>query len=117
MSKNGNHVSWDIVKWSAPACPDSVSTEADHRVALLGRQEDFECILLAKFGMTAKTIQRFTGLRQGQVTYRLKKGQVRISDFRNGKGQYAEMVFHGMAKMAAARLTHELRQLEQHGRA
>lgn len=111
MKTNG-HATWTLDQWHAPACPDGVSKELEHRVAFLGRQEDYECVMLAKFGMTHDTIASFTGLSKGQVGYRLKKAGVKVTDFRMGIGAYAQIVMQHTAARAAKLLVHELRQLE-----
>jgi hypothetical protein len=46
----------------------------------------------ASYGLAGKYIARMTGLRVGQVSYALKKAQVRITDYRNGLGNVATIV-------------------------
>lgn len=103
------HENWSLAKWRAPAAPDGTGNEPNHRVAFLARQEDFECLMLARFGMTTDTIASFTHLSRGQVSYRLKKAGIRIRDFRYGIGPYAEIVFKQTAHKAAQYMTWQLR--------
>jgi hypothetical protein len=46
----------------------------------------------ASYGLAGKYISRLTGLRVGQVSYALKRAQVKISDYRNGLGNVATIV-------------------------
>lgn len=102
---------WTVDLWRGPAPPDPLDKEMAHRVAPLARQEDFDCCMLASFGLTTTTISAYTGLSRGQVGYRLKQNKIRIRDFREGKGPYARMVFEYLDKRAANQLTNNLRRL------
>lgn len=105
---NGNG-HWSLAKWHNQAAPDSMRLELEHRVAFLARQQDFDCVMLAKFGMEAETIARYTRMSKGQVHYRLKKLGVKLRDFRQGKGAYARLVFEGLKRRAAQQVTIEVR--------
>jgi hypothetical protein len=100
---------WTLEKWNGPAPPDALDKEMEHRVAVLARQEDFDCCLLASFGIKARVIAEYTGLSIGQVTYRLQQNKIKINDFREGNGPYARMVFEYLDRRAANQLTYNLR--------
>ena len=100
---------WTLDLWHAPAPPDGQRRLMKHEVGFLARQADFECVLLAQFGMSVKTIAQFTGLSANQVHYRLAKLDLSITDFRKGQGPYAQMVFNYLGKRAAKLATTELR--------
>lgn len=102
---------WTLAKWRAPVVPDTRNREKDYRVAFLAKQEDFDCAMLAEFGMELKTIAGYTGLSLGQVMYRLKKLNIRVKDFRQGRGQYARLVFKHLDKLAAQQLITDVRRI------
>jgi hypothetical protein len=62
------------------------------RAELLGGGLRHDAVFYASYGLAGKYIARMTGLRVGQVSYALKKAQVRISDYRNGLGNVATIV-------------------------
>lgn len=100
---------WSLAQWEHIPPPDKLTNERDHRVSFLAKQKDFDCVLLAQFGMTMKTIAKHTGLTTGQVSYRLKKSNVKIQDFRRGVGPYAQMVFQYLGRRAAQQVTMDFR--------
>lgn len=100
---------WTLAKWHPIAAPDGMRHELEHRVAFLARQQDFDCLMLARFGMELKTIAGFTHMSVGQVHYRLKKLGVKVTDFRRGHGVYAQMVLDGLKARAARQITVEVR--------
>ena len=99
-------------KWQAPAAPDKRDDAKEWQVLPLANQADFECCMLGRFGMTVKTIAGFTGLSEGQVSYRLKKAGICIRDFRNGHGDFASMVFGVATNRGAKLVIEELRTKE-----
>lgn len=94
MRANGQ---WTIQRWHSMPAPDSQHNELIWRVGGLSKQENIEVITLANLGMTLKTISQFTGLTPGQVSYRLHVFGIRVSDFREGRGPIAQMVFERLA--------------------
>lgn len=110
MSYSNGHKIWSLKQWDAPRAPDTLDKEKHHTIAFLAKQQDFDCLMLAEFGMELKTIARHTGLSKGQVSYRTKKAGVRVRDFRQGMGPYARMVFQYLGKHAARQLTMEVRE-------
>lgn len=106
MTHNGE---WTLAKWHPPVPPDGMRHELEHRVAFLARQQDFDCLMLARFGMELKTIARHTRMSVGQVSYRLHKLGVKVQDFRRGQGVYARMVLEGLKARAARQITVEVR--------
>jgi hypothetical protein len=109
MTTNGTKV-WTLAKWEPIPPPDTLDKEKTHSVAFLAKQADFDCLMLAEFGMSMKTISGYTGLSIGQVSYRLKKAGVFIQDFRNGRGPYAAMVFQYLNKPASRQLIADVRE-------
>ena len=104
---------WELKQWEAPTAPDQrTEKEKEWQVLPLANQQDFECVLLGRFGMTMNTIAQFTGLTKGQVGYRLKKAGIRTTDFRNGKGDFASMVFGVATKPGAKLVINEIRTKE-----
>lgn len=83
----------------------------DYRVSFLSKQDDFDCVMLAEFGMELNTIAGYTGLSVNQVVYRLHKLGVRIRDFRQGRGKYARLVFEHLGRRAAAQLVTDVRSI------
>jgi len=53
---------------------------------------DFKVLLLGSFGLSTWAIAQKTGLSFGQVLYRLKKGSITRSDYRNGQGMAALVI-------------------------
>jgi hypothetical protein len=74
-------------------------------------REDYECALLGALGFSSRYIQSKTGLRNGQITYRLRKAQISRMDFRNGQSVYAKLVLRNMRSVAEPKLIKELYQL------
>ena len=74
-------------------------------------KEDYECALLGALGFSSRYIQGKTGLRTGQITYRLRKAHISRMDFRNGQSVYAKMVLRNMRAVAEPKLIKELYQL------
>lgn len=105
-----NYDNWKLSKWRAPAPPDGLATEPDHRVANLARQENIEIMLLGSFGMKIKTIAAFSHVSEASVRYRLKRMGIRIQDYREGKGPIAAMVLGRCTNMAAKKAIAMVRQ-------
>jgi hypothetical protein len=80
-------------------------------VDYLHRRDDYECALLGALGFSSRYIQSKTGLRNGQITYRLRKAQISRMDFRNGQSVYAKLVLRNMRSVAEPKLIKELYQL------
>jgi hypothetical protein len=74
-------------------------------------KEDYECALLGTLGFSSRYIQSKTGLRNGQITYRLRKAHISRMDFRNGQNVYAKLVLRNMRAVAEPKLIKELYQL------
>jgi hypothetical protein len=62
------------------------------KAELLGGGPRHDAAFYASYGLAGKYISRLTGLRHGQVSYAIKLGKVRISDYRNGIGNVATIV-------------------------
>lgn len=101
-----------LTKWALPQAPDRHSlNHSDRHVALLSKQEDFETIMLASMGLTAKAITKRSGYSVGQVYYRLRKAGVKITDYRNGTSVFAQLVMEQVGRKAAQKLTQNVRAL------
>jgi hypothetical protein len=80
-------------------------------VDYLHNKDDYECALLGALGFSSNYIQGKTGLRTGQISYRLRKAHIRRMEFRNGQSIYAKMVLRNMRSVAEPKLLKELYQL------
>jgi hypothetical protein len=80
-------------------------------VDYMHNRADYETALLGALGFSSRYIQSKTGLRTGQITYRLRKAQISRMDFRNGQSVYAKMVLRNMRSVAEPKLIKELYQL------
>lgn len=54
--------------------------------------EDLRCAILAGLGFSTQFIMEETGLTASQISYRLKKGQLKRADYRNGESAIAQRV-------------------------
>lgn len=79
-------------------------------VDYLSHDEDNECALLGALGYAGRYIESRTGLRPGQVDYRLRKAQIRRTDIRNGRGRWAKLILSNMRDVTQPVLTEYLRQ-------
>lgn len=52
--------------------------------------DELRCAILAGMGFSTKFIMAETGLSPSQISYRLKKGQIKRADYRNGQSAMAE---------------------------
>ena len=77
------------------------------RISWAGNGTAFETLLLGSLGFSAKFIGGKTRLSNGQVYYRLKKGDVHIKDYRDGKGPGAQQVMLSARAPVASRLRHK----------
>jgi hypothetical protein len=85
-------------------------------VDLLHDEDDFECALLASLGFSTHMICDKTGLRPHQVTYRLGKGEIKRSDYRNGSSPVARAMLRQHTDIAEPVLRAQLQKtLRKHG--
>lgn len=61
---------------------------------------DFEAILLGSLGKSTQFIMMQTGLSPGQISYRLKKQQIRRMDYRNGISELSQRLLTVERKVA-----------------
>jgi len=66
--------------------------------------EDFHCALLGSLGFSSRLIASRTGLSNSQIAYRLRKGQIRRTDYRNGDSVLAERVITQTRRVALKEL-------------
>lgn len=59
--------------------------------------EELECAILASLGFSTRFIEARTGLTPCQVTYRLKKADIKRADYRNGESTMAQRVIDRVA--------------------
>ena len=71
-------------------------------------REDYECAHFGALGFSTRFISHETGLRPGQITYRLKKANLSRMAFRNGESIYARLVLRNMREVTAEKLVKHL---------
>ena len=54
--------------------------------------EDLRCAILGAMGFSTKFIAEQTGLSPCQISYRLHKGSIKRTDYRNGESAMAQRV-------------------------
>jgi hypothetical protein len=59
--------------------------------------EDLRCAIMGALGFSSKFIGEQTGLTPCQISYRLKIGNIRRSDYRNGNSHIAQRVIDKVA--------------------
>jgi hypothetical protein len=74
-------------------------------------REDFDAALLGSLGMATAAISARTKLRKGQVSYRLRKAGVRLSDYRSGDSHMAKTVLKNMRPILERELYAHLKDL------
>lgn len=72
-------------------------------------QADHWCIILALRGRSNKSIIRETGLSPGQISYRLKKFEVKRMEYRDGTSAFAKQVDKVTDKLAEKALLDHIR--------
>jgi hypothetical protein len=77
-------------------------------VDLLHDEDDFRCALLASLGFSTNMICDQTGLRPHQVTYRLHKGELKRSEYRNGTSAVAQALLRQHTDIAEPVLRKQL---------
>lgn len=102
---------WTLAKWHPPAPPDGMRSELAHRVAWNAKPEDYQCVILAGAGLCVAAISARTGLSPGQIHYRLAKWDVRITDYRQGRGPIARAILENSTRLVAGLLEKKLRAL------
>lgn len=71
--------------------------------------DDFKCALLGSLGFSTRLIMQHTGLTPSQIGYRLRKGDIRRSDYRNGESSVAENLLQRARTVAVPALKQHLR--------
>jgi hypothetical protein len=62
------------------------------RVDFLENVMDLRSLILGSLGFSTEYIKRQTKLTPGQIQYRLRKGVVKRTDYRNGRSSVAKLV-------------------------
>ncbi len=82
------------------------------RVDLLSGS-DFKCALLGSLGFSTRLIMQHTDLTPSQIGYRLRKGEIRRSDYRNGESSVAASMLQRARVVAVPALKEHLRSVVQ----
>ena len=69
------------------------------RVNLLA-DDDFKCAIMGSLGFSTNLIMRHTEFTPWQVGYRLRKAEIRRSDYRNGESAVAESMLQNARVIA-----------------
>lgn len=80
------------------------SARPRHVQLLAGK--DFACVLLGSLGFSTRLIVAHTALTPAQVGYRLRLGNVRRADYRNGESPVALAMLH-KARVIARPVVHK----------
>lgn len=83
-------------------------TATPRRVNLLNGS-DFKCALLGSLGFSTRLIMTHTDLTPSQIAYRLRKGEIRRSDYRNGDSAIAHNLLQRARVVAVPALKEHLR--------
>ena len=62
----------------------SLATRTNPRKVNLTEGSDFACALLGSLGFSSRYISEHTAFSTGQISYRLRLGGIKRSDYRNG---------------------------------
>ena len=71
--------------------------------------DDFRCAVPGSLGFSTRLIMRHTGLTPSQIGYRLRKGEIRRSDYRNGDSSVAENLLQRARTVAVPAIKQHLR--------
>lgn len=82
------------------------------KVSFMLNQNDFRAALLGSMGFSNDHIQRQTGLTLCQITYRLRKAGIRLTDYRNGTSPSARQVMIVAQDKIGDKLKNDLRKVE-----
>ena len=85
------------------------------KVELL-KGDDFKCALLGSLGFSTKLIMQHTDLTPGQVGYRLRKGNIRRTDYRNGESAVASALLNKARVIALPTVKEHLRNVLENQR-
>lgn len=72
--------------------------------------EDFKCALLGSLGFSTRLIMQHTTLTPSQISYRLRKADIRRADYRNGESSVAENLLQRARTVAVPALKQHLRE-------
>lgn len=73
--------------------------------------DDFEAAFLGSLGFSTRCIMKHTKLRPGQITYRLRKAEIRRIDYRDGTSDTAKQVLKSLRDVLEKDLNTYLRDL------
>ncbi len=73
--------------------------------------DDFKCALLGSLGFSTRLIMRHTDLTPSQVGYRLRKGDIRRTDYRNGDSSLAEAMLRRARVVAIPAVKEHLKEV------
>ena len=69
---------------------------------------DLEVLVRGALGQSTRAIQEHTKLTACQICYRLKKGEIKRSDYRNGTSRFAQSAYDACAHGIHDKLKREL---------
>jgi hypothetical protein len=75
------------------------------------RGDDFKCAVLGSLGFSTRLIMHHTGFTPSQIGYRLRKAEIRRSDYRNGESSVAENLLQRAQTVAVPAIKQHLRSL------
>lgn len=64
----------------------------NQRISFRYNYNDFRALYYSLIGMSTKFVILKTGLTKGMVQYRKKKANVRLSDYRDGRSEFAQYI-------------------------
>jgi hypothetical protein len=80
------------------------------RVNLLAG-DDFKCAIMGSLGFSTNLIMRHTDFTTSQIGYRLRKAEIRRSDYRNGESAVAESMLQNARMIAIPTVKAHLKEL------
>lgn len=88
-------------------------TSARPRPVSLLDGQDFTCALYGSLGFSSRFIIQATGLTTSQIAYRLRRGRIRRTDYRNGESPMAAVILRRTRNIAIPRVEEHLRRVIQ----
>ncbi len=87
-------------------------TRQQHKVrsVIQNSPETYQAGTMGLLGIGVRAIQRKTGLRPHQITYRLHRAGVKISDYRNGEGPVVDFILNKARSFAEEQFVEQLRE-------
>ena len=74
---------------------------------------DLTALVMGSLGFASRFIEAKTGLTICQVAYRLRKGNVKLKDYRNGDGEEASLALNWLEMRVAKRIRGKLIKVQE----